>query len=206
MAVLGRALFWRRLDTPGTEMALCSDRQGLHARGTMLCADPLPFACHYELFTDDGWQTARFEATVEGAGFIRTLKMEHYSGRWRVTASEQGDLDAALRAAGRPAGPMPGCEDPDALADAADVDLFASPLTNTLPLRRLQMAGAAPGTATKITAAWVLLPSLAVLPADQTYAIGADGVVHYSSGTFAADLTVDADGFVTHYPGLAERA
>ncbi|HWB37197.1 MAG TPA: putative glycolipid-binding domain-containing protein [Rugosimonospora sp.] len=29
--------------------------------------------------------------------------------------------------------------------------------------------------------------------------------MRYSSGTFAADLTVDADGYVRDYPGLAVR-
>jgi hypothetical protein len=206
MAVLDRALFWRRLDVTGAEQVLCSDRQGLHARGTVLVADPLPYACHYELFTDDSWQTARFEATVEGAGFARALKMEHYSGRWRVTATEQGDLDAALRAAGRPQAPMPGSEDPDLLADALDMDLSGSPLTNTLPVRRSKLLGAPAGTRMRIVAAWVLLPSLAVVPAEQDYEMLDGGRVRYSSGTFTADLTVDGDGFVVAYPGLAERA
>ncbi|MFS8478885.1 MAG: putative glycolipid-binding domain-containing protein [Micromonosporaceae bacterium] len=33
-----------------------------------------------------------------------------------------------------------------------------------------------------------------------------DGRLRYSSASFTADLTVDADGYVTDYPGLAEAA
>jgi hypothetical protein len=29
--------------------------------------------------------------------------------------------------------------------------------------------------------------------------------VEYASGTFAAEISLDDDGYVTHYPGLAER-
>ena len=124
--------------------------------------------------------------------------MERAAGRWRVTTAEQGDLDAALRAAGRTAAaPLPGIEDPDSLADAYDVDLYASPLTNTLPLRRVGLVDVT------ITAAWVLLPSLAVVASEQTYTVLGDKRVRYASGTFRADLDLDEGLFVTNYPGLA---
>jgi hypothetical protein len=95
---------------------------------------------------------------------------------------------------------LPGIEDPDLLTDALDVDLSGSPLTNTLPLRRLGMVEST------ITVAWVLLPSLAVVPAKQSYRPLGPGRVRYSSGSFAAELEVDDDGFVVRYPGLAQRA
>jgi hypothetical protein len=100
---------------------------------------------------------------------------------------------------------LPGSEDPDRLGDALDVDLGHSPLTNTLPIRRLGLLSAPPGTSHTITAAWVLVPGLVVMPSRQTYTALGGGQVRYSSGTFTADLTVDADGYVTHYPGLAQR-
>src|SRR5262245_12429135 len=100
MAALPMALFWRRLDTAGSEQVLYSDRAGLRAKGTLVSASPVPIACRYELYTDDTWATARCEVTVEGSGFLRTVRLERAAGRWRVTATEQGNLDAALRAAG----------------------------------------------------------------------------------------------------------
>src|SRR5690349_19270577 len=115
VAVLPRALIWQRLDTTGAEQVNLDDRSGLTARGTAVAADPVPYACRYELFTDDSWTCARFEATAEGAGWRRTVRMERAGGRWRVTTAEQGDLDAALRADGHPTAPAPGCEDPDRL-------------------------------------------------------------------------------------------
>lgn len=204
MAGLPNALLWRRLDAPGAEQVLFSDRAGLHARGTMLAARPLPFTCRYELYTDDTWATARLEATVEGPGFVRQTRLERAAGRWRVTATEQGDLNGALLAAGQARADQPGIEDPTQLAAAVDVDLGYSPLTNTLPIRRLNLIGSVGATST-VTVAWVLVPSLQVIAAEQTYTVLAEDQIRYSSGSFTADLTVDAQGYVMHYPGLAER-
>jgi hypothetical protein len=202
MSVLPRALLWRRLDTAGAEQVVFDDRNGLFARGVQVAVDPVPYACRYELVTDAAWATARFEATAEGAGWLRTVRMERAAGRWRVTTAELGDLDEALRAAGHPTAPLPGIEDPDLLDAAADVDLGGSPLTNTLPLRRV---GLRQGSV-DVEVAWVLLPSLAVEPAVQTYTVLGSGRVRYAAESFAADLRLDSDGYVIHYPGLAERA
>lgn len=206
MPGLSKAMLWQRLDAPGAEQVVFSDRRGLHAHGTMVLALPVPYTCRYELYTDESWVTARFEATVQGAGFIRSVRLEHAAGRWRVTGSEQGDLDSALRAAGLPRASLPGTEDPGGLPPAFDVDLAGSSLTNTLPVRRLGLLEAEPGTTHTVHVAWVLLPSLEVVPSVQTYRVMGDGVVSFSSGTFHAELTLDAEGYVRRYPGLAERA
>ena len=205
MAVLPNGLLWRRLDTPGAEQVLFSDRAGLHGRGTMLAATPLPYTCRYEIYTDDAWATARVEATVEGPGFVRQTRLERAAGRWRVTATEQGDMDAALLVAGQKRTSQPGVEDPSLLTDAVDVDLGYSPLTNTLPIRRLNLLGAV-GTTCTVEVAWVLVPSLEVIAGQQTYTVLADDQIRYASDSFTADLTVDAQGYVVHYPGLADRA
>ena len=58
--------------------------------------------------------------------------------------------------------------------------------------------------------AWVSVPDLAVHANVQRYTFlrPADqgAVINYSSGTFSADVTFDADGLVVDYPGLATRA
>jgi uncharacterized protein len=200
MSILPRTLLWTRTDTAGAEHVCFDDRAGLTARGTQLAVDPIPYACRYELATDERWSTVRFEASAEGAGWQRTVRMERTGGDWRVTTSERGDLEAAMRAAGHSRGEPPGIEDPDLLHDAYDVDLAASPLTNTLPLRRLGVVD------TTITAAWVLLPSLAVVPSEQSYTALGPNQTRYTSGTFTADLDLDADLFVIRYAGLAQRA
>jgi hypothetical protein len=205
MSTLPVSLFWNRKDTSGTEHALVDARHGLYARGHQMAVDPIAYTCRYEVQTDPTWATARLDVSVEGAGWVRSVRLELAAGRWRVTATEQGDLDAALTAAGHARAGLPGMEDPDLLYGAFDVDLSGSPLTNTLPIRRLDLARAENGVAHRLSVAWVLLPSLEVVQADQIYTSLGPGKIRYAGETFSADLVIDDDGFVIDYPGLALR-
>jgi len=204
MAVLPRSLCWQRTDSAGIEFALLDDRSGLYARGTVVGTDPVPYSGTYELLADQDWASQRLTVSVEGGGWLRSVKLERAAGRWHVTAGEQGDLDGALSAAGRPRAQLPGVDDPQRLAAALDVDLEYSPLTNTLAIRRLGLLDAAAGTERTVNAAWVLLPSLSVVPAKQTYSVVSPGTIRYASGDFSVDLAVDQGGYVTRYPGLAD--
>lgn len=206
MPTLPKSLLWVRTDTPGVEHTLLDDARGLCARGTAQAAVPVPYTCRYELLTDETWASVRLEVTVEGAGWLRHSLLERAAGRWRVTTAEQGDLDRALTAAGLPTAGLPGTEDPDRLGDAVDIDLGGSPLTNTLPVRRLGLQDAEPGATHRLDVVWVLVPSLVVVPAEQTYTVLEGGNVRYASEGFSADLQLDAEGYVLRYPGLADRA
>ncbi|RKN48690.1 hypothetical protein D7223_10085 [Micromonospora endolithica] len=201
-----KSFLWTRTDTAGAENALVDDRQGLTARGTQVAVDPIPYTCRYQLTTDPDWAAVRLEVEVEGAGWLRSVRLERATDRWRVTTAEQGDLDAALSAAGKPAAGLPGTDDPDRLAEARDVDLGGSALFNTLPIRRLGLAGKPADTPHRITVAWVLVPSLQVVAAEQVYTGMGPGRVKFRSDTFTAELSVDDEGFVRRYPGVAERA
>ncbi|WP_319459794.1 putative glycolipid-binding domain-containing protein [Micromonospora sp. RTP1Z1] len=200
-----KSLFWARTDTAGAEYVGFDDRQGLAARGTALAVDPIPYTCRYQLTIGPDWAATRLEAEAEGAGWSRSVRLERAGDGWRVRAGEEGDLDAALRAAGHAPAGLPGTDDPDRLADALDIDLGGSPLFNTLPLRRLNLRRAPADMARRVTVAWVLVPSLVVVSAEQVYTSLGPGRVRFASDTFTADLDVDADGFVVRYPGLAER-
>lgn len=205
MSTLPSSLFWTRLDTGGVEHTLVDHSTGCYAKGTAVAVDPIAYTCRYELQTDAAWATTSLDVSSEGAGWMRTLRLELAAGRWRATTSDQGDLDGALAAAGHAGAGLPGTEDLDQLFGAFDVDLTGSPLTNTLPIRRLGLLDAEPGVAHRLNVAWVLVPSLEVVQADQIYTALGGGVVRFANETFSADIEVDADGFVTHYPGLARR-
>ena len=94
---------------------------------------------------------------------------------------------------------------------ALDVDLAFSALFNALPVRRLNLHR----TATRhdvaqydLPIAFVSLPGLEVSCVRQTYrtvVVGDTTVVSFASDLFEAELTVDADGLVLEYPGLARR-
>ncbi|MGH3800221.1 MAG: putative glycolipid-binding domain-containing protein [Pseudonocardiaceae bacterium] len=89
---------------------------------------------------------------------------------------------------------------------ALDVDLASSPLFNALPVRRLGLHRAA--TQHNLPVVFVSLPGLEVGCVQQTYrtvAVGETTMVCFASDGFEAELTVDADGLVLEYPGLALR-
>lgn len=92
---------------------------------------------------------------------------------------------------------------------ALDIDLEHSALFNTLPIRRLGLTTET--TEHTVPMVFVSLPDLEVELVQQTYRgitpVGEDGTgtVGFSWDDFAADLTVDADGLVLSYPGIAHR-
>jgi hypothetical protein len=94
------------------------------------------------------------------------------------------------------------------LAGCIDVDIAATPFTNTLPIRRLELH---PGQSATLDIAYIDTSSLALTRATQRYTClqrrGAGGQYRYENVTsgFTAVLEVDADGIVLDYPALFRR-
>jgi hypothetical protein len=88
-----------------------------------------------------------------------------------------------------------------AVTGCPDLDLSFSPVTNLLPIRRLELAV---GEAAEVRAAWLRFPSFTLEPLDQRYRRTGPTSYHYESagGEFQRELEVNAAGFVIRYPGL----
>jgi hypothetical protein len=89
------------------------------------------------------------------------------------------------------------------LEDADFFDVFASPFFNSLPVMRDGLLEG--GLAQEYTMRFVRVPSLEVVPSVQRYEPLGGRSVRYSSGSFAANIDFDTDGFVTVYEGFLER-
>jgi hypothetical protein len=92
-----------------------------------------------------------------------------------------------------------------ALAHCIDLDIEATPFTNTLPIQRL---GLGAGQSALIDVAYIQVPSLTVTPGRQRYSALEPGRLYRFESLdidFTADLPVDADGLVLDYPGLFKR-
>lgn len=89
---------------------------------------------------------------------------------------------------------------------ALDIDLALSPLFTALPIRRL---GLHRGPARhELPVVLVALPSLEVCRVSQIYStvsLGEPAVVGISGDSWDVEITVDADGLVLEYPGVARR-
>jgi len=116
------------------------------------------------------------------------------TGVWTADAVSEGNVDL----------PEPGIDSGTDLEGALDCDLGLCPLTNVMPIRRLGLLGSAVED-TPLTMAWVDVPSLQVRRGDQVYGSSVPGRVHYRSLTrdVSVGLTVDRQGVVLDYPGLA---
>jgi hypothetical protein len=175
------------------EYAHATKRLGtLSARGTMLFGGAEPYRVDYQLDTAAGFVTKRLTVYAAGLGWSRTLRLARDAeGVWNVRRTAERPDDQV--------DPI----DPMLLIDATDCDIALSAFTAAMPVLRHGLHRTVGRTV--VVAAMVAVPELTVHRQEQTYshlrADGAGGVVRYTAGTFNADLTVGADGFVTGYPG-----
>jgi hypothetical protein len=91
------------------------------------------------------------------------------------------------------------------LAGAIDIDLSASPFTNTLPIRRLKLK---PGQSAEIVTVYILAPALTLTTDPQRYTC-LEPLKRYRyesiDSDFTRDIEVDGRGLVVTYPGLFRR-
>ena len=89
------------------------------------------------------------------------------------------------------------------LGDADYFDLGWSPLFNSLPVVGDELLELGPPREYKMR--WVDVPSLEISISEQRYQPLGNGRVRFTTGGFTADIQFDDDGFVVHYPGIANR-
>lgn len=176
---------WMALQWPGFEHVIASvGPTGFQADSWMILDSETGLArVSYLLSCDRQWQVTDLTITVTDAASHRRLALRRDAG-----GDWHGDGDS-------PVPDLDGC---------VDVDINRSPLTNTLPVRRLGMGA---GESRDLDVAYVSVPELTVSPVRQRYTLlpGDGPVYRYESGSFGADLPVDGDGFVIDYPGLWRR-
>lgn len=140
----------------------------------------LGFGCSYRVCCDGGWRVRSVELHV--AGGPSCVLTTDGDGHW-----VDGD----------------GQSQPQ-LAGCIDVDISATPFTNTLPIRRLDRQLE---QRTTIAVAYILLPALRLSQADQAYTRldGRRYLFEALDSGFRAEITVDAEALVLDYPGLFRR-
>ena len=176
-----RTYRWKALEGSGLEVLRLRVKEEVSADG-MLIGDRSgePYALRYRILCDTRWGVR--ELHVEGLDGTRLTLLGDGAGRW---------TDGAGRRI-------------DALDGAIDIDLAASPFTNTLPLRRL---GKTLHQRTIITVVYVAVPDLSVSLARQAYTRIGSHRARFEGldSDFQAELDVDEDDLVLRYPGLFER-
>ena len=184
-----REVMWVPWEGPGLEhLRLVTSGRGVVANGLVIGLEAgRPFRIGYEIRCDGRWRVREVRAGAPDLERPVPELLADGEGHWK-------------RGGGEPVPELDGC---------IDVDISATPFTNTLPIRRL---GLEPGESEELTVTYVRVPELLVGPERQRYGCleaqvegGLYRLEALPSG-FTAELPVDADGLVIDYPGLFRRA
>jgi uncharacterized protein len=172
--VIASVLWHNPSDRSSDLCRLLATAEGFALEGTALVpVDGEPALAAYRVDADGDWRTRSAELRLDGAGWERQIELAREGDGWLV----DGRRD-------------------DALEGCVDVDLRLTAATNTLPIRRLDLAV---GRREDVRAAWVGFPELQVQPLEQGYERLAEDRYRYRSDGFTAELLVDAAGLVVRY-------
>lgn len=162
----------------------CEIRPGgdrIRVEGLVIGAnEACPFGLDYRLGLDRAWRLREAELRTAAGRSLRLTS--DGAGLWTVDGRAE-----------------------PALAGCVDIDIEATPFTNTLPIRRLDLST---GEAAAIAVAYIRVPALTVAPGNQRYAALEPGRLYRFESLdidFTADLPVDENGLVLDYPGLFRR-
>jgi len=184
-----RDVFWTPVGDVGVEhLRLSIDQAGIAAESVVVgTRDAEPFRIYYEVECDDSWQTERIHVSTLGRTSRSMTLRADGEGTW--LDEEGGELLG--------------------LSGGVDVDISATPFTNTLPIQRLPLSA---GESTELTVAYVSIPDLDLDTDAQRYTcldpVDEDGGrFRYDAvdGDFTAELVVDPDGLVVDYSDLFTR-
>jgi hypothetical protein len=180
-----RVVAWQRADEDRGHSVGRVERlsDGWLCHGTEVLAGPgAVLSCGFRVELDGSWVTRAVEVwSVSREGERRVRLTADDDRRWWRDGSRAPDLDGCI-----------------------DVDVAATPLTNTFPINRL--AALAAGSSVTSPVAWVDVPGLSATRVDQTYQRLAPDRWRYGDERHGAfELSVDDDGLVVDYTGFATR-
>jgi len=143
------------------------------------------FGAYYDVQTDETGATRRFGLTVTLAERERQLAIARDDENMWLVTDHQGERRAGYNG-------------------ALDIDVVFSPFFNALPIRRLGLHERADSVALPMV--YVNVPEMSVTAATVSYSSEGrlDGI-KLRSPVADTTVSVDEDGFILDYPGLAER-
>lgn len=159
----------------------------IRANGRIVAAatDSNPaFGAFYEVQTDETGATKRFGLTVTLAERERQLAIARDEENMWLITDHQGERRAGYNG-------------------ALDIDVVFSPFFNALPIRRLGLHERAESITLPVV--YVKVPDMSVVADTVSYTSeGRLDAIKLRSPVADTMVTVDADGFIVDYPGLAE--
>ncbi len=143
------------------------------------------FGAYYDLLTDETGATKRLGMTVTLAERERVFSFARDEENMWLVTDHQGEHRAAYNG-------------------ALDVDVEFSPFFNALPIRRLGLHEQA-GSVT-LPVVYVNVPEMSIIADTVSYSsAGSRGEIKVHTPIADTTVSVDDEGFIVDYPGLAER-
>lgn len=146
--------------------------------------DGQPHRINYRISCDKRWFVREIELAIENRKNKRIKLNSDGHGNW---TDENGK------------------ELPE-LIDCFDIDISATPFTNTLPINRLNFEI---GQTIEISVVYFLLPEMTFQRSLQHYSFLGKGLFKFEEkgifDGFSTDIQVDESGFVTDYPQLFRK-
>ena len=174
--MLDRSIRWRGLDPVTIEHChVISTDRDTRIRGTVITSG-------YGLF---------YRIKLDDTEHVRTVRLERTDGKVLELFS-----DGAGNWSDDRAEPLP------ALKGCVDIDIWPTPLTNSLPLWRNQWTIDQPQ---RFAMAWIDGDEMTVQRNEQIYTQLDATHFRFQSADFERVLEIDADRLVVTYPGLFER-
>jgi uncharacterized protein len=183
-----KSVRWSQQDGTGLEHLVLDEKpDGIVIESAVVGEDEAhAFGLVYRIECDARWQVTRLALKLAGGAALDLHRKDGNNGDAHAWSDAHGAPQEALR----------GC---------IDVDITATPFTNTLPIRRLQLER---GERRVIRVVYVRVPGLSVSAVEQAYTCIEPNRRYRYEGLdtgFTADITVDEDGLVLDYPGLFTR-
>ncbi len=185
-------LTWRAHNLPRMEsvrVQLSGNRIKAYGRIVSAATESTPaFSASYDLVTDETGGTKRLSMSVTLAERERQLSIARDEENMWLVQDHSGQTSRAT------------------YDGAMDVDVVFSPFFNALPIRRTGLYKRADSVSLPVVYVW--LPELTVKSQTISYtSTGDDGGEGIKLVSPVADttITVDSEGFIVDYPGLAER-
>lgn len=173
---------WQQLDAPGWEhLCLLIDDRGTLADGLVISVEnQRVFRLRYQVRCDSHWRCLGAELELMD------------DSKKKIILAKKGGHDW-LRNGRAIAGSR----------DCIDIDIAATPFTNTLPIRRL---GLQTGESAEISALYIQVPDLDISVVQQKYRRLSEGDYTYQGlDGRVYRVSVDAEGLVADYEGIFKR-
>lgn len=184
---MDRTVMWMQWNNLGMEqLHIENSATGINADGVVMgIKDGKPFRIRYQIDTDLEWRVQQLNVELLNRNSPKLQLKSDRAGHWQQDE-------------GTPVPELNGC---------IDVDLSATPFTNTLAIRRLALQ---PGAAQHLSVVYVAVPEMQVRAVPQRYTCletSSQGGIYKYEGIlrFSADLLIDRDGLVIEYPKAFRR-